>query len=188
MRNNDIRPTVPHGRLGLILLMATETILFSTFIGAYVVFRNAAAVWPPAGTPRLHPDLSLYNTLLLVLSTGFAFAARWQASRGPIIVRRLLTATFLTGLLFIALQIVEFRRLYARGLTLQTGSYGAIFYSLITCHGLHVLGGLIFLAIVIASLRQDTPARLRERVGYCEIYWHFVTVVWLILFCILYIA
>src|SRR4029077_14472610 len=95
------------------------------------------------------------------------------------------------GILFLILQGVEFHRLYARGLTLQTGPYGAIFYSLITCYGLHALGCLIFLAVVLAQLAASpAPERLvkiRNWVGYSELYWYFVTAVWLILFSILYI-
>ena len=80
--------------------------------------------------------------------------------------------------LFVSLQGVEFQRLYAQGLTLQSGPYGAIFFSLIGCHAIHVLGGLIGWA---AAFRHP------ERSRYARLYWYFVTAVWLILFGILYI-
>jgi len=83
------------------------------------------------------------------------------------------------GVLFLVLQGVEFHRLYARGLTLQTGTYGALFYALVTCHGLHVLGGLGILAV---ALRKAAWAE------YAELYWHFVTGVWLVLFAVLYLV
>src|SRR5690349_4919393 len=115
--------SISNGRLGMILLVGTETILFSSFLGAYLVLRGAAAAWPPFGTPHLSLDLSAVNTALLVFSTILAY-------------RRKITATFACGCLFLLLQAVEFHRLYALGLTLQTGTYGALFYSLISCHGL----------------------------------------------------
>jgi heme/copper-type cytochrome/quinol oxidase subunit 3 len=91
-------------------------------------------------------------------------------------------------------------------LTLKTGAYGALFYSLISCHALHVIGGLILLGITLkklqthqslgsglalmrdASERDLTPeVDAREWVGHSEVYWHFVTGVWLVLFGIIYL-
>src|SRR5437870_11930636 len=114
----------------------------------------AAGVWRPAGTPVLHPGLSSVNTAVLVISSVLAF-------------RHKIEATFVMGCAFLLLQVLEFHRLYALGLTLQTGAYGALFYSLISCHGLHVLGGL---AIWAAAFVKGG-----EWVGHGEIYWHFVT-------------
>ena len=155
-----------NGRIGMMLLVGTETVLFSSFIGAYLVLRFAAASWPPLGTPHLNLDLSSINTAVLVASTVLAY-------------RRRLGWTFLLGILFLGLQVLEFHRLYAKGLTLQTGTYGAHFYTLITCHGLHVIGGL---GILAAAFRK------RAWEEYAELYWHFVTAVWLVLFGVLYIA
>jgi cytochrome c oxidase subunit 3 len=157
---------ISNGRLGMMLLVGTETVLFSTFIGAYIVLRAAAATWPPLDTPHLSPDLSSVNTAILILSTILAY-------------RRRLGWTFFLGSIFLVLQALEFHRLYLRGLTLQTGPYGALFYTLVTCHGLHVLGGL---AILAAALRKVAWAE------YAELYWHFVTGVWLVLFAVLYVT
>ena len=159
-------PALSNGRLGMMLLVGTETVLFSSFIGAYLVLRMGAPTWPPAGTPVLTWGLSSVNTGLLLLST-------------ILVQLRRLTATGWLGITFLGLQALEFHRLYARGLTLQTGTYGALFYTLITCHGLHVLGGLIILAVARVKAGEWT--------GHAQVYWHFVTAVWLILFSILYI-
>ncbi len=148
----------------MVLLLGTETMLFATFIGAYIILRGASLVWPPAGVPHLTPELSSFNTVLLVGSTILV----WRGK---------LVATFICGVIFLLLQSLEFQRLYALGLTLKTGAFGGLFYTLITCHGLHVLGGL---AILATAFRK---ASWRE---YAELYWHFVTAVWLILFGMLY--
>lgn len=182
------RPPLSNGRLGMMLLLGTETILFSCFIGAYLVLRMGSAMWPPAGTPTLHAGLSLLNTAVLVLSSALAFTFRREISRQDIATGlKFLSATFLLGLLFLVLQGVEFHRLYVQGLTLHSGTYGALFYCLITCHGFHVLGGLAFLSYLLWRAKRLGFSRLRERAGYAELYWHFVTVVWLVLFGILYI-
>src|SRR5690242_12036627 len=111
-----------NGKLGMMLLVGTETILFSCFLGAYLVLRGAAIAWPPFGTPHLTLGLSTVNTAVLMISA----IEVW---------RRRLGSTFLLGGLFLVLQALEFHHLYARGLTLQTGPYGALFYSLVACHG-----------------------------------------------------
>jgi heme/copper-type cytochrome/quinol oxidase subunit 3 len=186
------QPPISNGLLGMILLVGTETILFSCFIGAYLVLRMGSTSWPPSGTPPLHIGLSAVNTSLLTLSAFFAFAYRQAMSRNNLSrVRFFLSATLSLGVVFLILQGVEFHRLYARGLTLQTGPYGAVFFSLITCHGLHVLGGLLFLGTVLAHLAThpstDRLAKIRDWVKYSEVYWYFVAAVWLALFSILYI-
>lgn len=165
-------PSISNGRLAMMLLIGTETILFSSFIGAYLVLRMGAAMWPPAGTPALTIGLSAFNSALLVFSSWMALGFGERSGVRPL-------AVFGMGSLFLALQGVEFHRLYARGLTLQTGTYGALFYSLIGCHGLHVIGGLIILAI--AYFKRG------EWLDHAGLYWHFVTGVWLVLFTILYI-
>ena len=156
---------ISNGRLGMMLLVGTETVLFSCFIGAYLVLRGAAASWPPYGTPHLALDLSTVNTGVLLFSASQVWRHR-------------LGTTFSFGALFLALQALEFHRLYAQGLTLKTGPYGAIFYSLVACHGLHVIGGLSILAV---AFRKEAWAE------YAELYWYFVTGVWLALYAILYI-
>jgi heme/copper-type cytochrome/quinol oxidase subunit 3 len=183
---------ISNGRLGIILLIGTETILFASFISAYLVLRMGSTLWPPAGTPRLQLDLSVANTLILLASSVMAIGARQALRRQAMrLVRALLGATFSLGSLFLILQGVEFHRLHARGLTLRTGPYGAVFFSLAACHGFHVLGGLAFLGVLLAraaAMGRDRLTQWREWVGYSEIYWHFVTAVWLVLFTILYIV
>ncbi len=156
---------ISNGRLGMMLLVGTETVLFSSFIGAYMVLRGGAMIWPPSGVPPLNVELSAFNTALLAASS-------------VLVHRKQIGATFLSGVIFLLLQAVEFHRLYARGLTLQTGTFGALFYTLITCHGLHVLGGLVILAMAW---------RERASRGNAALYWHFVTGVWLVLFAVLYV-
>jgi len=165
-------PAISNGRLGMMLLVGSETVLFACAISAYMVLRMGAATWPPAGTPHLTLGLSSINTAILVLSSLILMTRK----------RSRHAACFLLGTLFLLLQGLEFHRLYARGLTLQTGPYGAIFYSLISLHGLHVLGGLGFLLYLLMGI-QNPPQRKK----YAEMYWHFVTAVWLVLFSILYI-
>lgn len=158
-------PPIPNARLATLLLIGTEIVLFSSFIGAYIVLRMGSTTWPPLGVPSLYADLSILNTSLLIVSS-ILMAKRW------------IRTTLGLGIVFLLLQALEFHRLYARGLTLQSGPYGALFYSLVSCHGLHVLGGLAFLGVAL---------RRRDLTGNAALFWHFVTGIWLVLFAILYL-
>lgn len=183
-------PGLSNGRLGMLLLVGTETVLFSSFIGAYLVFRMAAPIWPPMGVPHLTVGLSAVNTGFLMVSSVLALGMRSAASANawPRVFQRLL-ATAALGLLFIILQAIEFSHWYGKGLTLQTGPYGALFYSLIGCHALHVLGGLAILMVVLYKvIRGGRDGTAREWVAHAELYWHFVTAVWLVLFGLLYLS
>jgi cytochrome c oxidase subunit 3 len=161
-------PVLSHGTLGMMLLIGSETVLFGCFINAYLVLRMAAPMWPPMGAPSLHIGLSAVNTALLAVSAVTLF-------------KRFLRTTLGLGVLFLILQGIEFYQVYHQGLTLQTGPYGAVFYTLIACHGLHVLGGLVFIAAVLKPSRQSW-------IRHAQTYWAFVTLVWLVLFSILYIV
>lgn len=200
-----------NSRLGMMLLVGTETVLFTSFIGAFLVLRFGATSWPPEGTPALDPVFAWFNTsLLLGLSAHFATLQSWlkrarQARKGWISfgfgslshdlwlqregsLLKTLQISFVSGVLFIGLQVFEFYRVYEQGLTLRSGTYGALFYSLVTCHALHVLGGLVFLGCLISkgSSLLATPEG-GDSIGDVALYWHFVTAVWIVLFGILYL-
>ena len=82
---------ISNGRLGMMLLVGTETVLFSSFLGAYIVLRAAAMSWPPLGTPLLQVNLSAVNTAILVLSS-------------LLIYRKRVGATLVLGVVFLLLQ------------------------------------------------------------------------------------
>ena len=173
-------PVISNGALGMMLLIGSETILFGCFINAYLVLRMASTMWPPLNTPKLQIGLSGINTAVIVLSSIIAALAGWREKQNASkSARALIDTTIGMGTLFFILQVVEFYQLYAKGLTLKTGPYGAVFYTLIGCHALHVLGGLFFLALSV---------KLKTWAPHARTYWTFVTAVWLVLFSILYIV
>jgi heme/copper-type cytochrome/quinol oxidase subunit 3 len=91
------------------------------------------------------------------------------------------------GTLFVLIQGSEWTRLIRHGLTLSTGAYGATFYTLIGAHALHVVGALIWLAVVaLGSRAPRSPAEQTGRVEALAIYWFFVCALWLVLFALVY--
>ena len=183
------QPLVSNARLALLMLIAAETMFFSGLIGAFIVFRVASQAWPPPFQPRLPVGVTGVNTVILVLSGVAAHLAlrAARAGKSALLVKRL-SITVALGTVFLAVQGYEWQRLIRYGLKLSSGVYGATFYTLIGCHGAHVLGGALWLLIVLAQARKG---RFTEHdyagVQLCGMYWIFVVALWPILYGLVYL-
>jgi heme/copper-type cytochrome/quinol oxidase subunit 3 len=183
------QPLVSNARLAVMMLIAAETMFFSGLIGAFIVFRVASQAWPPPFQPRLPVGVTAVNTVILLLS-GFAAHLALRAARAgksALLVKRL-SITVALGTVFLAVQGYEWQRLIRYGLKLSSGVYGATFYTLIGCHGAHVLGGALWLLVVLAQARKG---RFTEHdyagVQLCGMYWTFVVALWPILYGLVYL-
>jgi cytochrome c oxidase subunit III len=169
-----------------LMLVAAETMFFSGLIGAFIVFRVASAAWPPPFQPRLPVGVTGVNTAILLLSgVVIQLAMRARASSETQRVLRLLSATALLGTIFLLVQGYEWVRLIHYGLTLSSGVYGATFYTLIGCHGAHVLGAVVWLGVVLARVRSGIAGR--ESVQLAGVYWTFVVALWPALYVLVYL-
>jgi len=183
-------PPFSNARLGMLMLLAGETMFFGGLIAAFLQLRLSASVWPPAGQPRLPAGLTALNTVVLLVSS-YAFGRALRAIRAD--DRRGLTRwlgwTGVLGATFLAVQGIEWIRLVHFGLTVSSGIYGAAFYTLIGVHGAHVVGAVTWLAVV---LRGATGGRYRRgahvSLSCCAMYWHFVVALWPILYFLVYLA
>ena len=183
------QPLVSNARLALLMLIAAETMFFSGLIGAFIVFRVASQAWPPPFQPRLPVGVTAVNTVILLLSGVAAHLALRAARAGKsALLQRWLSITVALGTVFLAVQGYEWLRLIRYGLKLSSGVYGATFYTLIGCHGAHVLGGALWLLIVLAQARKG---RFTEHdyagVQLCGMYWTFVVALWPILYGLVYL-
>jgi cytochrome c oxidase subunit 3 len=182
-------PPVSNARLAMIALIAGESMLFAGLIGTYLVFRLAARTWPPADMPRLPLGLTALNTLVL-LGSVIPMARALRAVRRDDLpgLGRAIVQTALLGTLFLVVQGSEWVRLVGHGLTLGSSMYGATFYTLIGCHGLHVLTAVSWLGItaVLAHRGRFTAAR-HTPLEMCAIYWYFVCALWVVLFPLVYL-
>jgi len=183
-------PPVSNARLGMWMLLATETMFFGGLVGAFLVLRLSAAVWPPPAQPRLPVAATAINTLVLLLSSYTLTRALRAVRRDD--RRRLVTELVRTaglGALFLAVQGAEWIRLIGFGLTASSGAYGGTFYTLIGAHGVHVLAALVWLTLVTgAATRGRYAARDHVGVAVCAMYWHFVVALWPILYLLVYLA
>jgi cytochrome c oxidase subunit III len=173
--------------LGMVLFVASEAMFFAALFAAYFTIYAKAPVWPPLNVPI--PDLPIPIALTvilvsssLVLQTGVRAARRGNTTA---LSRRLL-ATVILGLAFLALQGYDYSQLT---FGIHGGSYASLFYVMTGLHMAHVIGGVVFLSIVLAqSLTGQLSLRRHEPVEAAAIYWHFVDMVWIGLFSVFYLV
>ncbi|HLI71674.1 MAG TPA: heme-copper oxidase subunit III [Ktedonobacteraceae bacterium] len=178
------------GWWGMILFIASEALIFANFIAAYLYLeiRNwNTMVW------KLPSDITypIINTLILIASSFPAHMAGRGIARGN--QRQLkigLALTILMGAIFLGGQIYEYSGLFGvHNFTPSASIFGSAFYTLTGFHGLHVTVGAIFLLIcLIRSMRGDFTAKNHFAVQAAEMYWHFVDIVWIVVFSLIYLS
>ncbi|HEY3933957.1 MAG TPA: cytochrome c oxidase subunit 3 [Gemmatimonadales bacterium] len=167
----------------------TEAAFFAYLITAYAYLATRATAWPPPGIARPSLVIPVVMTVALVTSSLVMAAAERAIRAGN--VRALafrLSISMGLGLVFVGLLIAEYAgRL--RELLPQTHVYGSLFYVMTGMHGLHVIAGLLLIGYtLLRTLRGDFRAGAFGGVSVVALYWHFVDVVWLVLFTTLYLS
>jgi cytochrome c oxidase subunit III len=182
------RPFISSGMLAVLMLIASEMMLFSGLIGSFLIFRLSAPFWPPPTLPRLPLNVTWANTLVLLFSAVTMYLAVRAVHRSrQRLLRRWLIVTAVLGTTFLTVQGSEWVRLVAHGLTLKSGSYGGTFYLLIGCHGLHVTAAVIWLASVTwVAMRGRYNAHNSGGVERIAAFWFFVCAIWPVLFELVY--
>ena len=176
-----------HRIFGLILFLVAEGMIFMGMFGAYLAFRALLPVWPPAGTPELELLLPSVNTTLLISSSFVMHNADTAIKKNDVSgMRTWLGITAAMGIIFLCGQLYEYSNLEF-GLT--TNLFASSFYVLTGFHGLHVFIGVTAILAVLWRSRTSGHYSNEKHFGVeaAEIYWHFVDVVWIILFGLLYI-
>lgn len=190
---------LPPRKLGVWLFLGSEIVFFSALIFTYILLRITSPNWPTfAQTSEvLNIPVTAVNTFLLILSSVAVVLALEAAHRGS---RRglvgWLTATLILGMTFLSIQAYEYNQLInVEGLTLTKTPikgtdpcFGTTFFTMTGFHGLHVLGGVLTLVIVLVKARRGLyPKENHLGVELFGLYWHFVDVVWIILFVLAYL-
>jgi len=179
---------VSNEKLAMWAFLGSECMLFGALIATYVLYRHRAVVGP---TPHslydiLFTSVSSFVLLMSSLSMALAVAAiqRGEDRR----MRVWLCTTAVLGSIFIGGQIYEFTSFIRRGMTIRTNVTSGAFYVLTGFHGVHVtLGILMLLSLVSMSIRGKIHQGRAEVVEIAGLYWHFVDIVWIIIFTVVYL-
>ena len=179
---------IDNRKLAIWTFIGSECLFFASLISTYLVYKGKSLVGPfPKDIFEI--ELVTAGTALLLFSSLFIVLALYGAQKG----RRgmmigWLGATIMCGLFFVGMQVYEFTHFVHKGLTLQRNIFGASFFTLTGFHGTHVTIGVIWLiTMFILALRgQLTPER-SLKLEMAALYWHFVDVVWIIIFPVVYL-
>jgi cytochrome c oxidase subunit 3 len=175
--------------VGMLMALASWTMLFSSLFFAYAVLRLKAPSWPPDGAAPLPRLLPAFNTLLMILSSFVLQRGMKAGSSERQLLLRSLVRTIGLGTLFLLLQLAVWVPLWRSGFRIDSGIYGSIFYGLTVFHALHVLAGLIALAVLALRTRRGlVTAGRRNAVRMTAMFWHFVDAVWVLLFVVVYLV
>ena len=177
--------------LGMILFITSEVMFFGGLFAAYFNLRANAPQWPPeefAGTLKILPFVGP-ATILLIISSFTCQWAVWAIRRDDrTVFIRGMAVTVLLGIVFLLMQITDYAFLGSEGLTLASGQFGTTYYTLTGFHGAHVFGGVVMLSVILyRGMAGQFSGRHYDAVEGASLYWHFVDVVWILLFSLLYL-
>jgi heme/copper-type cytochrome/quinol oxidase subunit 3 len=177
-----------NGKLGIWLFLASEVMLFGALFSTYIILRVGAAQWPQG---ELSVWLGAVNTVILI-SSSVTMVMAWASLKlnKPGAGWGYLLATFLLAAIFLVNKYFEYSDHLRNGEGPWHSTFLAIYYTLTGLHGLHILGGMIVMAYFLGpgwKLWNRQAAQLTNRIEYTGLYWHFVDLVWIFLFPVLYL-
>jgi cytochrome c oxidase subunit III len=188
----EVRPDtgLTNPKLGIWLFLASEVMLFGSAFASYVLLRVGAQTWPDQSAV-LNVPLAALNTLLLITSSVTIVLA-WAALKNARLrkYRLFMGLTLLGGAGFLVVKAFEYGDKLQHGLLPSTSIFYALYFTMTGLHVVHVIAGMVVNAYLWgpgAAMWRTQPARFTNRVEIAGIYWHFVDVIWILLFLVLYL-
>jgi heme/copper-type cytochrome/quinol oxidase subunit 3 len=176
---------LPTGRLAVWWVLASEIVIFGGILASYIMFRLSHGIWADYAA-NTNTMIGATNTFVLLTSSLAAVAAHAAAERGDgKLAARRLVYTILGGGIFLCIKSYEWYTEITHGFTISANGFWAFYYTAAGVHASHVIAGMILMAFVAKDAAKNAELHRVELVG---IYWHFVDVVWIFLFPLLYIA
>jgi heme/copper-type cytochrome/quinol oxidase subunit 3 len=175
----------PTGRLAVWWVIVSEIVIFGGILGSYIMHRIGHPEWAfeAAHTNTLAGSI---NTFVLLTSSLFAVLAHSAAEKGDgKKAAKLLYMTCLGGLIFLIVKSLEWSSEIAHGFTITKSTFWSFYYVAAGLHGLHVIAGMVLMLWIASLAKRNEELQRVELIG---IYWHFVDLVWIFLFPLLYIA
>jgi heme/copper-type cytochrome/quinol oxidase subunit 3 len=181
---------VTNAKLGTWLFLASEVMLFGGLFSAYVLLRTGALEWPH-GSALLNVPLATLNTFILITSS-VTMVMSWAALMMKSLpkFRMWMGLTVLLGLAFLVVKSFEYGAKFEHHIFPATNTFYAIYFTLTGLHGLHVLAGIVVNLYFLGpgtALWKTAPGQFAGRIECAGLYWHFVDLVWIFLFPVLYL-
>lgn len=186
VRHEQEHDEAANSKFGFIVFLLSESVIFLSFFAGYIIYKTSTVDWYPAGVTGLETREPLINTIVLVSSSFVIYVAeRYLHDKKLWGFRLFLLITMAMGAYFLYGQAVEWSGL-PFGIT--SGLFGGTFYLLTGFHGLHVLTGLLLQTLMLG--RSFIPGNYDN--GYfgveaTSLFWHFVDVIWIVLYMLLYV-
>ena len=177
-----------NNKLAFWMFLGSECLLFGGLISTYFLYRGRVADGPSSKDIYDIPFTSVSSFVLLMSSLTMVLAVSAARREDVRRMRLWLVTTALLGTTFIGGQVYEFTTFYREGLGYSTSLFGSSFYTLTGFHGAHVTVGIIMLlSLVIITVRGKIPGNRPEVVEIIGLYWHFVDIVWIVIFTLVYL-
>jgi cytochrome c oxidase subunit 3 len=176
-----------HRMFGIFVFLVSDSMTFIGFFAALLIYRSIMPVWPPEGTPELELLIPILNTIILVSSSFVMHRGQTAIKNNDVGGLRLwLGITAVMGAAFLMGQGYEY---FHAEFGLTTNLFTSCFFALTGFHGLHVTVGLLLILSVLWRSREKGHYSSSSHFGVeaAEIYWHFVDVIWVILFVLVYL-
>jgi heme/copper-type cytochrome/quinol oxidase subunit 3 len=183
--NTRIAAGIPTGRLAVWWVLASEIVIFGGLLASYIMHRIAHPEWAEqaANTSILAGGTNTFVLLTSSLSAVLAHKAA-VAGDGPK-AAKLLYATCCGAIIFLVIKSIEWTTEISHGFTITSSTFWSFYYTAAGLHALHVIAGAVIMLIVAQTAKKNLELHRVELIG---IYWHFVDIVWIFLFPLLYIA
>ena len=177
-------------KLGIWLFLASEVMLFGSLFYAYALLRSGAPTWPDQSAVLSVP-LATLNTVILITSSITMVLAWAGAKTGSLSRYRLyMGLTLLCGALFLVVKAFEYDEKFSHGLYPSTSNFLALYFTMTGLHAIHVIAGMVvngYLWIPGTRMWTRDHERFTNRIEVAGIYWHFVDLIWIFLFPVLYL-
>jgi len=176
---------MPTGRLAVWWIVFSEIVIFGGLLASYVMHRLAHDAWSEQAA-HTNTWIGAFNTFVLLTSSYFAVRGHQaaEAGDGPG-AARWLWMCFAGGATFLAVKGYEWTMEISHGFTITSSTFWSFYYTAAGLHASHVIAGITIMAIIAVAAKRNENLHRVELIG---IYWHFVDIVWIFLFPLLYIA
>ena len=190
--------------LGMLLFITSEVMFFAGLFAAYFSIRagyqelingQLVHIWPPIN-PDTHAQFALSALPIVLPATIILVASSFTCQMGVWAIRRddrtgflrNFGITLVMGIVFLVMQAYDYTTLFGEGITLGSTTFGTTYFTLTGFHGAHVFGGALMLGVVVyRGMAGQFSSRHHDMVEATSLYWHFVDVVWILLFSVLYL-